>query len=123
MARTKSSRGIKPFQLKSGNTTPYPFLRGLKNAAKNLFSKTPVGMAAKAMKGGGGADDMNTKIDEIHSALVGEEGQDTAMTKRPGPLYHGDHQDPQVGLSHSKSTEEKRHRHVFSNVNQGRPKD
>ena len=46
-----------------------------------------------------------------------------ALTKKAGPLYHGDHQDPQVGLSTKKSTEEKRHRHVFSNVNQGRPKD
>ena len=75
MARTKSSRGIKPFQLKSGNSTPYPFLGGAIKGLKNVLP------GSKGNSGGAGsADDMNTKIDEIHAALVGDEG-DTMMTK------------------------------------------
>jgi len=106
MARTKSSRNIPPFSLKSGAATPYPFLKGLKNIGKKMLGATPIGMAANALKGGGGgADDVNTKIDEIHEALVGGEmgemggdmneaqtlaraAKDTAMTKKAGPLYH-----------------------------------
>ena len=110
MARTKSSRGKEPFQMRSGNNaetgTPYPFLKGLKNIGKKIMGATPIGMAAKALKGGndpssaaatamGGADDVNTKIDEIHSALVGGEeegGGDTMMTKKTtGPFYHDEH--------------------------------
>ena len=107
MARTKLSRGVKAFQLKSGNTTPYPFLGKIGKGIKNLFSKTPVGMAAEAVKGGGagkGFADMNTKIDEIHSALVGEEGGDTMMTKQTH-MYHKPHHtdkqvDPNTGKKH-----------------------
>jgi hypothetical protein len=119
MERKKSSG--KPFQMRSGNSTPYPFLNAIGKGLKNMLpgSKGKAGAAAT-----GGAGDMNTKIDEIHSALVGEEGENTMMTKNvASPLYHGDHQDPQVGLATKSSTEEKRHRHVLSNVNQGPPKD
>ena len=78
MERKKSSG--QPFQMRSGNSTetgtPYPFLKGLKNIGKKIVGATPIGMAAKALKGGdndgsGNADDVNTKIDEIHAALVG----------------------------------------------------
>ena len=116
MARTKSSRGIKPFQLKSGNSTPYPFLGGAIKGLKNVLP------GSKGNSGGGGANDMNTKIDEIHSALVGEEGGDTMMTKQAGPLYHNDHPDYMVGPS-LPGRQPSRHRHFKSNINQGTPGD
>ena len=73
MARTKSSRGKEPFQMRSGNSTPYPFLGKIVGGA--------VGAIKNMLPGGGGnnsgsgdAGDMNTKIDEIHATLVGNEG-------------------------------------------------
>jgi hypothetical protein len=116
MARTKSSRGKEPFQMRSGNNTetgtPYPFLKGLKNIGKKIVGATPIGMAAKALKGGndsgsatagamGGADDVNTKIDEIHSALVGEEG-DTMMTKKTPYPTNGNNNDEYVIIDRPK---------------------
>tara|TARA_R100001443_G_scaffold30494_2_gene44256 strand:- start:113 stop:538 length:426 start_codon:yes stop_codon:yes gene_type:complete len=125
MERKKSSG--QPFQMRSGNSaktgTPYPFLKGLKNIGKKIMGATPIGMAANALKGGGGgADDVNTKIDEIHEALVGgemgemgggmNEGQtlaraakDAAMTKKTTPMYHKPHHtdkqvDPKTGKKH-----------------------
>lgn len=126
MARTKSSRGKEPFKMKSPET-PYPFLGkivgGAVGAVKNLFPGGKGNKAAEGARMAGSADDVNTKIDEIHQALVGEE-ESTMMTKKvASPLYHGDHQDPQVGKSTKKAEKESRHRHVYSNVNQGRPKD
>lgn len=114
MARTKSSRGKEPFKMRSSET-PYPFLGKIGKGLKNLVNKTPIGMIGNAMKGGGGqsgmgaADDVNTKIDEIHAALVG--GDETsgdigegrtlaaaakegaALTKKAGPMYHKPHVD------------------------------
>ena len=77
MARTKLSRGKEPFQMKSGNSTAYPFLGAIGKGIGKLAKASPIGHAVKALKGGGGqsgmgtADDVNTKIDEIHAALVG----------------------------------------------------
>ena len=69
MARTKLSRGKEPFKMKSPET-PYPFLGKIVGGA--------VGAIKNVLPGGGGnnnsggnADDVNTKIDEIHKALVG----------------------------------------------------
>tara|TARA_R110001599_G_C12129543_1_gene649631 strand:- start:63 stop:530 length:468 start_codon:yes stop_codon:yes gene_type:complete len=115
MARTKSSRGMEPFKMRSSET-PYPFLGKIGKGIANLAKASPIGQAVKALKGNnagadmGGADDVNTKIDEIHEALVGgemgemggdmNEGQtlaraakDAAMTKKAGPMYHKPHVD------------------------------
>ena len=88
MARTKSSRNIPPFSLRSGAATPYPFLGkigkaltgGAIGAVKNLFPGGKGNKAAEGARMAGSADDVNTKIDEIHQALVGEE-EGTMMTK------------------------------------------
>ena len=53
MARTKSSRGVAPFKMRSGNS-PLPFWGGVKKFAKKAFNATPIGMAANALKGAGG---------------------------------------------------------------------
>ena len=72
MERKKSSG--KPFQMRSGNSSSYPFLGkalktiggGAVGAIKNMLP------GSKGNSGGAGAaDDVNTKIDEIHAALVG----------------------------------------------------
>ena len=86
MQRTKKTRGAKSFQMRSGNSTPYSFLGGAVKGLKNVLSGNK-GRTSAA----GGAADMNTKIDEIHSALVGEEEGSTMMTKKAGPLYHNMH--------------------------------
>ena len=91
MARTKDSRGVPLFSLRSGAATPYPFLGAIGKGIGKLAKASPIGQAIKALKGKkdpgsaaaeamGGADDVNTKIDEIHQALVGEE-EGTMMTK------------------------------------------
>jgi len=67
MARTKSSRGVPPFKLRSGES-PLPLFKGLRNAAKNLFNKTPVGMIANAVKGGGGGS-IGERLDRIEQKL------------------------------------------------------
>ena len=104
MERKKSSG--KPFQMRSGNSTPYPFLGkalktiggGAVGAIKNMLP------GSKGNSGGAGsADDVNTKIDEIHAALVGDEG-DTMMTKKTH-MYHKPHHtdkqvDPNTGKKH-----------------------
>ena len=125
MARTKASRGVKNFSLRSGAATPYPFLGKIGKAlgggllGKVLGKKDPGSAAAEAM---GGADDVNTKIDEIHEALVGGDGggigsgtgeaqtlakaaKDGVLTKKAGPLYHKPHHtdkqvDPKTGKKH-----------------------
>jgi len=95
---------MEPFKMRSPET-PYPFLGKIGKGIANLAKASPIGQAVKALKGGGesemgmgAADDVNTKIDEIHEALVGgkmgemggdmNEGQtlaraakDAAMTK------------------------------------------
>ena len=83
MERKKSSG--KPFQMRSGNSTPYPFLgKALKTIGGGIKNMLP---GSKGNSGGASsADDVNTKIDEIHAALVGDEG-DTMMTKQT-PMYH-----------------------------------
>jgi len=70
MARTKSSRGVPPFKLRSGES-PLPLFKGLRNAAKNLFNKTPVGMIANAVKGGGGGEggSIGERLDRIEQKL------------------------------------------------------
>ena len=76
MERKKSSG--QPFQMRSPET-PYPFLGKIGKGIANLAKASPIGQAVKALKGNnadadmGGADDVNTKIDEIHEALVGSE--------------------------------------------------
>ena len=65
MARTTKSRGKTNFKL---DNSPYPLFKGLRNAAKNLFSKTPVGMAIDAMKGGGGGS-VGERLDRIEQKL------------------------------------------------------
>ena len=52
MARTKASRGVAPFQMRSGNS-PLPFWGGVKKLAKKVFNATPIGAGINALKGGG----------------------------------------------------------------------
>ena len=71
MERKKSSG--QPFKMRSPKT-PYPFLGAIGRGIKKLAQASPIGQAVGALKGGSGggsADDVNTKIDEIHEALVG----------------------------------------------------
>ena len=70
MARTKSSRGVAPFKLRSGES-PLPLFKGLGNAAKKLFNKTPIGMVANALKGGGGGsgNSIGARLDRIEQKL------------------------------------------------------
>lgn len=93
MARTSNSRGKSGFKMRSGNNTsisnisgatPYPFLGKIGKGIGKLAKASPIGQAVKALKGDkdpgsaaaeamGGADDVNTKISEIHAVLVGED--------------------------------------------------
>jgi hypothetical protein len=78
MARTSKSRGRDGFTMRSGNS-PLTLFKGLKNVANKIIGATPIAQGINALTGGGdggggNADDVNTKIDEIHAALVGSEG-------------------------------------------------
>ena len=81
MARTKSSRGIAPFTLRSGNS-PLPLIGGLIGGAinklkkkKNQNTEMPGNIATQNVvtAGGGGEENTDQKINEIHAALVGED--------------------------------------------------
>ena len=77
MARTKSSRGIAPFQMRSGNSPMSLF--GLKNTKFGKFvnkaiNKTPVGMAVNALKGGGNND---SDVNKAQADALGFETQNT----------------------------------------------
>ena len=79
MARTKSSRGIAPFTLRSGNS-PLPLIGGLIGGAINKFRKKkkqnaemPGNIAAQNVMAAGGEENTEQKINEIHAALVGED--------------------------------------------------
>tara|TARA_R100001079_G_scaffold102867_1_gene68472 strand:+ start:1440 stop:1700 length:261 start_codon:yes stop_codon:yes gene_type:complete len=82
MERKKSSG--KPFQMRSGNSTPYPFLGGVGKALGKVGKALTGGIGRKIMGQRSGAEmqekDSQQKLDEIHAALVGDEG-DTMMTK------------------------------------------
>ena len=66
MARTSKSRGKTNFKL---DNSPYPILKGLRNAAKNIFKASPIGMAASAIKGAGGGNTLREKLDSINEKL------------------------------------------------------
>ena len=68
MARTSKSRGKTNFKL---DNSPYPLFKGLRNAAKNIFKASPIGMAASAIKGagGGGGNTLREKLDSINEKL------------------------------------------------------
>jgi len=51
MARTSKSRGVTPFQMRSGNASPYKFLGGVGKFLKKAVNTTPVGMAINAATG------------------------------------------------------------------------
>ena len=75
MARTKLSRGKEPFQMRSGNSTPYPFLGGVGKALGKVGKALTGGIGRKLMGQSSGAEmqekDSQQKLDEIHAALVG----------------------------------------------------
>ena len=73
MARTKSSRGIAPFQMRSGNS-PLPFWGGVKKFAKKAFNVTPIGMAVDALKGDGNND---SNVNKAQADARGFEVQNT----------------------------------------------
>ena len=66
MARTSKSRGKANFKL--GNS-PYPILKGLRSGIKNIFNKTPIGMAAGAIAGKGSGNTLREKLDSINEKL------------------------------------------------------
>ena len=77
MARTKSSRGVAPFQMRSGNSPMSLF--GLKNTKFGKFvnkaiNKTPIGMAVNALKGGGNND---SDVNKAQADARGLEAQGT----------------------------------------------
>ena len=77
MARTKLSRGVKAFQLKSGNTTPYPFLRGLKNVATGMFGA----LKNQGSGGGGGSENsIGARLERIEQKLDQGSGGSGATT-------------------------------------------
>tara|TARA_R100001163_G_scaffold15601_1_gene14111 strand:+ start:237 stop:590 length:354 start_codon:yes stop_codon:yes gene_type:complete len=112
MERKKSSG--KPFQMRSGNATPYPFLgKALKTIGGGIKNMLP---GSKGNSGGAGAaDDVNTKIDEIHAALVGDEG-DTMMTKKTHMYTHADSANPTVKETDPNTG--KRHYHAAKTTSQ-----
>lgn len=71
MARTKSSRGVAPFKMRSGNS-PLPFWGGVKKLAKKAFNATPIGMAAKALKGDGG--DSGSGVANAQAEMLNQQG-------------------------------------------------
>jgi len=93
MARTKSSRGAAPFQLKSGNSPMSLFgLGGTKVGQffNKVVNKTPIVQGINALKGGGGGsvkerlDRIEQKIDQASSepgsadAIAGNQDIDPA---------------------------------------------
>ena len=100
MARTKSSRGGKPFQMRSPET-PYPFLGKIGKGIGKLAKSSPIGQMIKALKGkndpntaaegavSGVGGDAQTTLDAIKE-LVSDDGtqgligatEDTALTKK-----------------------------------------
>ena len=90
MARTKSSRGVAPFKLRSGGS-PLQFFGGIKKFGKKLMGATPIGMAVNALKGNkGGGDDAagamsgdaamgSSMADQAQSAAMGGEGSDQKL--------------------------------------------
>mgnify|MGYP003135871110 CR=1 FL=1 len=131
MARTKLSRGKEPFQMRSGNSTPYPFLGGVGKALGKVGKALTGGIGRKIMGQQSGAEmkekDSQQKLDEIHEALVGgnEMGGDigggqtmaenTALTKKIDPSMkhtvdahgkkHG-HKDPGYPTSYTETVTE-----------------
>ena len=75
MARTSKSRGIKSFQMRSGNS-PNKFLRGL----GKKISKTVGNVASKVMGGGGGS----SRTPEEQRALVDQMVADSGARARMG---------------------------------------
>tara|TARA_A100001515_G_scaffold39471_1_gene31058 strand:+ start:78 stop:458 length:381 start_codon:yes stop_codon:yes gene_type:complete len=90
MARTKLSRGKEPFQMRSGNSTPYPFLGGVGKALGKVGKALTGGIGRKIMGQRSGAEmqekDNQQMLAEMHAAIVGDEG-DTMMTKKTH-MYH-----------------------------------
>tara|TARA_R100001594_G_scaffold70708_1_gene105126 strand:- start:899 stop:1183 length:285 start_codon:yes stop_codon:yes gene_type:complete len=78
MARTKSSRGVAPFTLRSGNS-PLPLIGGLIGGAIDKFRKkknknqNPGNIATQNVMAASGEENTEQKINEIHAALVGED--------------------------------------------------
>jgi hypothetical protein len=93
MQRTKKTRGAKHFQLKSGNTTPYPFLRGLKNVATGMFGA----LKNQGSGGGGGSENsIGARLERIEQKLDQGGGGSGATT------FGGNNVDP-VGLAAGKA--------------------
>ena len=64
MARTKSSRGVAPFKMRSGNS-PLSLFGAIGMGINKLLGKNP--------KPPGGSD-LKTQIEEIHNKVVNENG-------------------------------------------------
>jgi hypothetical protein len=78
MARTSKSRGVTPFQMRSGNSgTPYKFLGKIGKAVTGVMGGAVGGLAGKLFGGGGGAQTpgqqtaMDQKIQSMRSGGFG----------------------------------------------------
>ncbi len=72
MARTKSSRGVAPFKLRSGES-PLPLFKGLKNVVKKIGG----GMLGQLGGGGGGGSEnsIGARLERIEQKL--DQGKST----------------------------------------------
>ena len=71
MARTKSSRGVAPFKMRSGNS-PLPLFGAIGMGINKLLGKNP-----KPPSGPDGG--LKEKIDEIHAATAGGGGESSGI--------------------------------------------
>ena len=76
MARTKSSRGVAPFKMRSGNS-PLPLFGGFGQAIKKGFN-TLIGKNP----GGSGGGDLKTQIQEIHDKIVAGNGDTESLDEK-----------------------------------------
>jgi len=67
MARTKSSRGVAPFKLRSGES-PLPLFKGLKNVAKKIGGGI-AGVLGGGAGSGGSENSIGARLERIEQKL------------------------------------------------------
>lgn len=68
MARTKSSRGVAPFKLRSGES-PLPLFKGIKNIGKKLLGGGIGAVLGGGGGGGGSENSIGARLDRIEQKL------------------------------------------------------